>query len=106
MVRLVNIYRLPAKVGEKSGKKFEAKFDVDGKRVKVRFGAYGSQTFLEGATNEQKSAYIARHGALQKMHGNPWDNNPMSASTLSRYILWEFSDFGDSIKGYRQRFGV
>ena len=48
----------------------------------------------------KKRAYIARHGATQEF------TDPMAASTLSRFILWNLPTFQDSLKDFKKRFNV
>jgi hypothetical protein len=69
---------------QKKDKKYNAIL-TSGK--KISFGQLGSNTYAEGASQEKRKAYIARH------EGNPKEkelikNLTISPALLSRYILW------------------
>lgn len=56
----------------------------DGKRKTVNFGMKGSAgTFADGATEEKRKAYIARHRVRED-----W-TDPTTAGFMSRWVLWE-----------------
>jgi hypothetical protein len=61
-------------------KRFIAVFP-DGKRVP--FGQRGAHTYLDGASEEKRKAYIARHRVNED-----W-SDPKKAGTLARFILWQ-----------------
>ena len=66
--------------------------------VRVKFGQYGSKTFAEGASVQDKKNYIARHKVNED-----W-NNPLSAGALARWILWEYPSIKEGVKYFNQRF--
>ena len=78
-------------------KRFVATFD-NGK--KVHFGLKNAYTYLDGAPEEKRKGYLARHKVLED-----W-RDPYKAGTLSRYILWEFRSFNSALKAYEQKFNV
>ena len=70
---------------EGSSKRLVAVFD-DG--VRVRFGRPGgATTYVDGATEQKKAAYLARHGSpLSREDWGP--SGRQTAGYLSRWILW------------------
>lgn len=96
----------PAKViitqDRKTDKKFKAEFfDENGKKVKTtRFGQDGASDFTKHKDEERKQRYLDRHRAREN-----W-NNPTTAGSLSRYVLWNKKTLGASISDYKKRFGL
>jgi hypothetical protein len=93
------------KVSTNKDKKLMAKFELENKKTKtIHFGARGYKDYtiyykknIEEA-NMKKKAYIARH-----KENEDW-NDPLTAGTLSRYILWEKPTIEASIKYYVNKF--
>ena len=95
MVKLLSIK--PSKI---KGKKYTAVFQVDDKTKTTHFGASGYTDFIKsGGDLKRKKAYIARHKKEN------W-TTPMTAGTLSRYILWNLPTLKASIADYKKRFKV
>lgn len=83
------------------GKKYTFIYKDDNNKGRIiHFGSETSQTYVEGASEDKKKAYIARH----KVNEN-W--NEINSGSLSRYILW-----GDSrsikinLENYKKRFNI
>lgn len=82
------------------GKKYTFIYKEDNKGRIIHFGSETSQTYVEGASEDKRKAYIARH----KVNEN-W--NEINAGSLSRYILW-----GDSrsikinLENYKKKFNI
>ena len=72
-----------------------AVFD-DGK--KVHFGASGYEDYTTHGDEERKKSYLARHRKNEN-----W-NDPRTAGSLSRWILWNKRTLTESIKDYKKRF--
>mgnify|MGYP003650401597 CR=1 FL=1 len=53
-----------------------------GNHKTVHFGSKGSSTYLDNKNEKTKDAYIARHKVNENF------NDPMSAGSLSRWLLW------------------
>ena len=68
--------------------------------VVVHFGQKGGQTYIDHGDKLKRSNYLARHGASED-----W-TDPYKASTLSRFLLWETTDFEKNHKLYMKRFNV
>ena len=61
-------------------------FVRDGK--KIHFGAKGSHTYLEGATEQKRRAYRARHSKILLKDGTLAYKKKYSPAYLSWHILW------------------
>jgi hypothetical protein len=92
------------KLSYKPDKRYQAIFyDKDMKLKTTHFGyadgkgKYGS-TYIDHKNDTLKEAWIARHEV------NGTFNDPMSASALSRWILWNKKTLRESIADYKRRF--
>jgi hypothetical protein len=82
-------------------KKYKAVFRLDnGKTKTIHFGAKGYSDYIQSGSEEKKAAYIARHKVNENF------NNPMTAGSLSRYILWNKSTLSASIADFKKRFNL
>ena len=80
-------------------KKYMAVFYEDGKKIKTtHFGAAGMSDFTKHKDEARKQRYMNRHKANEN-----WQN-PMSAGSLSRYILLNKPTLRASITDYKKRF--
>lgn len=101
-MKLIDVVNTPAD----SSKKLVAVFcECKGKtkclpedRKKIQFGSKVSTTFAEGASEEKKNAYLARHGAPKA--GEDW-NSPTPAA-LSRWILWSAKSIKQGIANFKK----
>ncbi|WP_353743613.1 DUF5754 family protein [Haliea sp.] len=67
----------------------------------IHFGQKGSETFTEGASSQKRLNYLKRHKVNED-----WEN-PLTAGSLSRFILWGSSrNIDDNIKKYVRRFKI
>ncbi len=95
------------------GKKYTATLIKDGKTKSISFGASGYRDFTllnkkggqfyksEKSEREKvKDAYLTRHRKAEN-----W-NNPMSAGSLSRWILWNKPTRAASIADFKRRFNL
>ena len=82
---------------------FYMKKDGDWKKKKtVHFGAKGYLDWTSGATKEQRTRYIKRHTNSRENH-----SNPMSAGSLSRFVLWGSSTSkAANISTFKRKFGL
>ena len=54
---------------------------------RVQFGQSGGTTYVDGASEQKKSAYLARHGSpLSREDWGP--SGRETAGYLSRWVLW------------------
>ena len=92
-------------------KKYTAVFLVDGQERRISFGAsgYRDYTLLNDKTSKfylpnksdrdvVKASYIRRHEKREN-----W-NDPMTAGSLSRFLLWERPTLKGAIKAFKKRF--
>lgn len=64
-------------------------------RKKISFGSKNSTSFLEGASEQKRDAYIARHKVNE-------DFNKVSAGALSRWILWSSRTLAGGIRNFKK----
>jgi hypothetical protein len=64
----------------------------------THFGASGYSDYIKHGDIERKQRYINRHRKNEN-----W-NDPTSAGSLSRYILWGKTSLRASIADYKRRF--
>ena len=81
-------------------KRYTATFEKDGKKKTTNFGFKGGSTFIDHKDEEKKKAYLARHRVNEN-----W-NDPTSAGSLARYILWNKTTLGASISDFKKRFNL
>lgn len=79
--------------------KYVATFQI-GERVRtIRFGAKGYTDYLQSGDEDRKKRYLARHKSRET-----W-SDPMSAGSLSRYLLWGPStSLRENIAHFKRRF--
>jgi hypothetical protein len=87
---------------ESPGKKWKAVFtdEKTGKHKTIHFGATGYQDFTQHHDEDRKASYLARHKTTES-----WDN-PMTAGSLSRWVLWNKPTIAGSVTDFKRRFGL
>jgi hypothetical protein len=93
MIKLIEIVK-----SEKPDKKLKAVFDVNGKEVITHFGQKGASDYTIHKNELRKKLYLNRH-----RQNETW-SNPITAGSLSRYVLWNLPNLDDSINDYKRRF--
>tara|TARA_Y100001938_G_scaffold148964_1_gene234267 strand:+ start:632 stop:928 length:297 start_codon:yes stop_codon:yes gene_type:complete len=74
-------------------------YDDNKKKVKtIHFGSAGMSDFTIHKDKERKERYLTRHKKREN-----W-SIPMTAGSLSRWILWDKPDLQKSINSYMKRF--
>lgn len=77
---------------QKYGKRFEAIMPrADAGSALRRFGSPGAQTYIDGASEDKKRGYLARHGApsVAGRQGEDWEASGRGTpGWLSRWLLW------------------
>lgn len=74
-------------------------FDSSRKKLKsVQFGAVGYESYPDHQDLQRKANYISRHKAREDFE------NPMTAGSLSFWILWNKTSVSASYKDFRTRF--
>lgn len=82
----------------KKDKKYMAIFKNKDHLKIIHFGAAGASDFIHHRDPERKKRYLDRH-----RKNEDW-NNPITAGSLSRYILWNKLTLRESIADYKKRF--
>lgn len=82
------------------GKKYKMVFvDKDGRTRTTHFGQQGASDFTRHGDKDRRARYWARHRPRED-----WDD-PHSAGSLSRYVLWNKRSLDASVRDYARRFG-
>ena len=78
-----------------------AVMNPDGKVI--NFGSPTATTFLDGATEKKKDAYIARHSK----NNEDWDYSGRDTPGFwARHALWSANNIKDVKKYLKKRFGI
>lgn len=70
------------------------------KLKKIKFGSYGSSTYLDHKNNKIKENYIKRHRVNED-----W-SDPYSRGALSLYLLWNKKTLEESLTDYLYKFDL
>ena len=82
----------------RKGKRFMVKYD-NGKIV--HFGMAGGKTYIDEGDKAKREAYLKRHRAREN-----WDD-PYSAGSLSRWLLWgDSTDLETNHRLFMRKFKV
>jgi hypothetical protein len=98
-MKLISIQKSPNPT-----KKYRARFLKDGRIIHTDFGSKGMMDFIEYSKQDpelakaRKSLYLTRH--RKREH---WED-PTSAGSLSRHILWNYDTFDKSLEAFKNRF--
>lgn len=67
----------------------------------IHFGQAGGQTYIDHGDKIKRAAYLARH-----MKRENW-NDPFSAGSLSRYLLWgDSTDMETNHQAFMKKFPI
>jgi len=85
-----------------ANKKYDAIFTYDdGKSKVVPFGASNFSDFTIHHDKNRRTRYIARHGKHEEF------NDPMTAGSLSRWILWgDSTSLETNIRTFKKKFNL
>lgn len=83
-------------------KKYDAIFTFDDGHTKtVPFGAANFSDYTIHHDKERRSRYISRHSRSEHF------NEPMTAGSLSKWILWgESTSLRENIRSFKKRFNL
>lgn len=82
-------------------KRFMASFLLDNGKTKiVHFGDPNYENFTIHKDEKRKELYIKRHEKNEN-----W-NNPTTAGSLSRWVLWQKPTLEEGIKYYKNKFNL
>lgn len=90
------------KPATQKGKKMQAIFyDENKKKIKtIPFGQAGASDFTQHKDKERRDRYDARHKTRED-----W-TNPMTAGSLSKFVLWSKPTLKEGIADFRKRFNL
>jgi hypothetical protein len=89
--------------------KFEVEKANDGKHKfvgvfddkRIPFGAYGMSDYTQHKDKLRRERYLLRHRAREN-----W-NDPMTAGSLSRHILWgDSTSLAQNVRSFKRRFNL
>lgn len=80
--------------------KYQAVFDIDGRKKTTKFGAVGYEDFTIHKDEQRKQNYISRHKSREN-----W-SDPTSAGALSRFLLWSEPTFKSALAKYKKHFNI
>jgi hypothetical protein len=94
------VKKMTVKRSDKSGKKYMAVFEIDGRKKTTHFGQAGAPDYTKTKNKEQRTRYRQRHKK------DLTTRDPTRAGYLSYYILWgESTSVRANISSYKKRFG-
>lgn len=86
------------KQSTRKGKRYMAVFH-DG--TTIHFGQVGGSTYIDHGDEAKRSAYIARHRVNEDF------NNPKTAGSLSRWLLWgDSTSLSKNLSAFKSRFNI
>ena len=91
---------LKVEKSNRSGKKWVAIFDNNGRLKKTHFGSSGMNDFTLTGDTKARDRYWTRH------HKDLATNDPTRAGFLSLFLLWNKPTLEEAIKDYRIRFDL
>ena len=92
---------LEVKKSTKTGKKYMAVFENNGRKKTIHFGDSSAQDYTQHGDKQRRENYLSRHKSREN-----W-NDPSTAGALSRWLLWGNStSFADNLRSFRSRFGL
>lgn len=80
--------------------RYTAIFSYHKKIKRVNFGDKRYDNYTIHKDDERKRLYLLRHSKNED-----W-NNPMSAGSLSRFMLWNKKTLNESIEDFKKRFKI
>jgi hypothetical protein len=84
----------------RANKKYQAIFEENGKQIIRHFGSRGMSDFTINKDPVRKDLYLQRHQARED-----W-NDPKTAGSLARWILWNKPSLSESITDFKRRFNL
>jgi hypothetical protein len=97
---------LSIKPSTNKNKKFDALFDINGIKKSVSFGSAPNKDYTiyskedKALAEQKKKAYIARHKVNEDF------NNPLTAGSLAKNILWNKPTIKESIADFKKKFNL
>jgi len=85
---------------DRSGKKYKAVFTDRDTQKTIHFGSSLYEDMTQHKDPERRLNYLARHKARED-----W-SDPMTAGSLSRWILWETPSLQENIRIFKRKFNL
>ena len=100
--KMTNIELVAITESHKKNKKLVAVFYGPNMRgcTMIHFGSKSGKSFIDHRDEKKRKAWLARHSTKSKF------DDPMDATTLSRWVLWDRETLDDSIVSFRMRFDL
>lgn len=93
--------RIDIRKSSRKGKKYVARFQYpSGRKKTTHFGGRGYSDYTIHKDKNRKQLYLNRHRKREN-----W-NDPTTAGSLSRYLLWNKPTLNSSFEDYKKRFGL
>ena len=88
-------------------KKLMAKFEREnGRQFTIHFGANGMMDYTKYYKQDKEVAKIKRESYLSSYRANENWNDPTTAGSLSRWILWNLPTLEASVKDFKKKFNI
>lgn len=90
---------LEVKKSTKTGKKYMAVFENNGRKKTTHFGDSTMQDYTQHGDKQRRENYLSRHKSREN-----W-NDPSTAGSLSRWLLWgDSTSFAQNLRDFKSRF--
>ena len=92
---------LEVKKSTKTGKKYMAVFENNGRKKTIHFGDSTMQDYTQHGDKQRRENYLSRHKSREN-----W-NDPSTAGALSRWLLWgDSQSFTENLFNFKRRFSL
>ena len=103
--RRVPLKLLSIKKSPKKDKKYVATFSRNGRIKQTHFGAKGYQNY-GGVGKERHLSEVRKKRYIKRHKGKENWNDPTTAGSLSRWVLWDKKSFSEGVKSFKKRFNL
>ncbi len=86
-------------------KKLMATFEEKGREKTIHFGAKGLMDYTKYYKQDKEVAKVKRDAYLARHRNENW-NDPTTAGSLSRWILWNMPTVEESVKDFKKKFNL
>lgn len=87
-------------------KKLMATFEEKGREKTIHFGAKGLMDYTKYYKQDKEVAKVKRDAYLARHRTNENWNDPTTAGSLSRWILWNMPTVEASVKDFKKKFNL
>jgi hypothetical protein len=82
-----------------------ATFEEKGREKTIHFGAKGMMDYTKYYKQDKEVAKVKRDAYLARHRNENW-NDPTTAGSLSRWILWNMPTVEESVKDFKKKFNL